>query len=76
MKQVFSFPATSHVSRGEYTPASGDTPSELVVQFKGGGIYSYSGVTQDIVDRLKEAPSPGKVLNAEIKSVFPVRKLA
>ena len=76
MKQTFSFPETSHVARGEYEPGDDKTPSTLVVQFKGGGIYSYQGVPQDVVDRLKEAPQPGKALNAEIKNRFPYTKLA
>ena len=78
MKQAFSFPAESHVSDGEYIPADDEKgiPSELTVRFKGGGIYSYQGVPQDVVDRLKEAPSPGKLLNLEIKGRFSYTKLA
>ena len=77
MKQTFSFPETSHVARGEYEPGDEKTPSVLTVQFKNSGsIYAYDGVPQEIVDRLKEAPSPGKFLNAEIKNRFPYTKLA
>ncbi len=78
MKQQFSFPANSHVASGEYDPGDDakGIPSTLAIQFKGGGIYSYSGVPQDVVDRLKEADSPGKFLNAEIKGKYGFSKLA
>lgn len=77
-KQSFSFPAESHVAGGEYEPAdeAKGTEAVLTVQFKGGGIYEYRGVPQDVVDRLKEAPSPGRVLNAEVKGKYGYTKLA
>ena len=76
-KQSFSFPAESHVASGEYDPADEKKgiPSKLVIQFKGGGTYEYEGVPQEIVDHIKEAPSPGKVLNAEVKGRFGYTKL-
>lgn len=78
MKQSFGFPAASHCSSGEYEPADPDkgTPATLTIQFDNGTIYAYSGVPQDVVDRLKEAESPGRFLNAEIKNRFSVEKLA
>jgi len=76
--QRFSFPAESHVASGEYDPGDPEkgTAPELVVQFKGGGVYQYHGVPQEIVDRLKVASSPGRALNEEVKGKFQFTKLA
>ena len=78
MRQSFSFPASSHLGSAEYETGDPDkgVPSVLTIAWKRGGAGQYTGVPQDVVDRLREAAEPGKVLNAEIKNAYPYAKLA
>lgn len=49
--------------------------NKLYVQFKNGGLYSYSDVHSNDYNKLKEADSVGKFLNTHIKPNFEFEKL-
>lgn len=38
----------------------------LAVQFKGGKVYNYAGVSPDVVDKMNKAESLGKFVSANI----------
>jgi hypothetical protein len=40
----------------------------LEIEFKSGGVYEYSGVSQDVYDDLMNAESKGKYFNHHIKN--------
>lgn len=48
----------------------------LAVQFKGGGMYHYKGVPQDLADKFVTAESMGRFLNQIIKPAFEYEKVA
>lgn len=48
----------------------------LVVEFRGGGRYSYTGVTLDTFREMQAASSLGKFMAANIKGFYPVTKEA
>lgn len=47
----------------------------IYIQFKNGGIYSYTGTTASDYNNLKKADSIGKFLNTSIKPNFEFEKL-
>lgn len=49
--------------------------SLLVVEFKSGDFYEYSGVSADQFEALLKAESVGKHLNQHIKNKFAAKKL-
>lgn len=51
------------------------TKQELEVEFTSGGIYRYTGVSQEQHDALIAAPSVGKHFGTEIKNKFPSVKV-
>jgi len=48
---------------------------KLTVEFKKGGKYAYSGVTEQFWDEFRTAPSQGKFFMMEIKGKFPFESL-
>lgn len=49
---------------------------EIHVIFKNGGHYIYSGVTYDIWEQFRDAPSKGQFVNGEFKAKgYPYRKV-
>lgn len=48
---------------------------ELEVEFRSGGIYRYSGVSQEQHEALIKAESIGKHFQAEIRNKFPSSKV-
>ena len=67
---------SSNLSSVEYTPANGDTPSELVVQFHNSRIYGYAGVPREVYEGLLSAASPGQYFNANVKNAYPATRKA
>lgn len=57
--------STSIAATG-YEPAT----LTLAIQFKGGGVYLYAGVPQQIVDRLRAAESVGKFYMQQIRGKY------
>lgn len=51
------------------------TEMALIVVFKGGAIYRYSGVPERLYDQLMAAESKGTFVNKLIKPYFPVEPL-
>ena len=78
MRQSFSFPASSHLGRGEYDPADPEKGTEavLTIEFRRGGVYAYKNVPQDIVDRMKEDAQPGRIFEREVKRAYPTERIA
>ena len=66
------FPVTSsNIAAAGYD----EDTSELVVQFKNGASYSYSGADRSMLDNLLSSPSPGKYFAAAIKDgPYPFRR--
>lgn len=62
--------SSSNLSRVAY-----ESP-KLYVEFKNGGVYAYSDVTQETYDLLVKAESVGKFLNANIKPKCKYQKLS
>ena len=50
--------------------------STLEVAFRNGGVYHYSGVSEDVYKALMAAPSLGKYFEKNIKHQYPYQKLA
>lgn len=48
---------------------------ELLVEFKGGGLYAYDGVPSELYEELIKAKSIGSYFSKEIKDKFKYRKL-
>lgn len=48
---------------------------ELQLEFKGGGLYAYDGVPQEVYDALVGARSVGKEFHAKIRDQYKTRKL-
>ena len=42
----------------------------LEVEFKGGSVYQYRGIPQEMYDELREADSVGSFIHRRIKNVF------
>lgn len=61
--RVKNFSNSSTVLRAEYDYIT----RKLVILFTTGTTYEYSGIPEEIVDKLWNAESPGKTLNIEIK---------
>ena len=61
---------SSNVSRVAYEPES----QTLCVQFKSGGLYSYSGVDVNTYFGLVGADSVGQYLNQVVKVMYPYTK--
>lgn len=57
--------------------AVGYLPEEeaLFIRFKGGGVYRYAAVPQEVQDRMLEAPSIGKFIHGSIKGRYKSEKL-
>lgn len=47
----------------------------LEIEFNNGGVYQYSGVSQDVYDEMMSADSKGKYFHANIKNTYPFSKL-
>ena len=47
----------------------------LHVEFKGGGLYAYDGVSEELFNQLRDAESKGKFFHAEIQNKFKFRKI-
>lgn len=60
---------SSHIQSIEH---NGDN---LYVHFKNGSIYEYDGVTEQMAQRMLNAPSKGKFLWAYIRDKYPYRKV-
>jgi hypothetical protein len=65
-KSVFS----SHVSE------VGWDDGEMLVTFKNGEVYAYSGVDEETALSGSKAPSVGQWLNSEIKGKYSYRRVA
>lgn len=52
-----------------------DLEKSMVVEFKAGSKYQYSGVEPEVVDQLILAESVGKHFAQNIKNKFPYRKI-
>jgi len=48
-----------------------DDAEVLEVEFVSGAVYRYSGVTQDLFEDFREAPSKGAFFNRNIKNAYP-----
>jgi hypothetical protein len=48
---------------------------ELFVVFRQGGLYAYSGVPEDLVNKFLSATSYGKFFWTNIRDRFPTRKI-
>jgi hypothetical protein len=48
-----------------------DDTGALEVEFVSGRIYRYRGVSQDIFEDLRQAPSKGTFFNQHIKDAYP-----
>ena len=57
---------SSNVDSIGYDPES----QTLAVRFHGGGVYHYSNVPADMYEMLKQSPSKGQFLNANIKGTY------
>lgn len=47
----------------------------LEIEFKGGAIYQYKGVPEQVYKDLLEAPSKGKFFHENIRNDFPAEKI-
>jgi hypothetical protein len=47
----------------------------LEIEFHSGGIYQYSNVPETIFEQLMSAPSHGKFFHAQIKNIYPYRRI-
>jgi len=47
----------------------------LEVEFSNGGIYQYSGVSEEVHRRLMNAPSPGSYFKDNIEENFPAKRM-
>ncbi|MBI2294136.1 MAG: KTSC domain-containing protein, partial [Betaproteobacteria bacterium] len=47
----------------------------LEVEFSNGGIYQYSGVSEEVHRRLMNAPSPGSYFKDNIDENFPAKRM-
>lgn len=53
-----------------------DAASEVLeVEFKSGGLYQYSMVSQNVFNQLMSAPSKGKYFDTFIRDKFKTRKI-
>src|SRR4051812_4657797 len=59
-------PTSSNVSGYEYDPQT----AQLVVEFRNGSRYRYSGVPSDTVETLSKAESAGQYFNKVIKTAY------
>ena len=48
----------------------------LEVEFHGGSVYEYKGVSRDLYQALMKAPSKGHFLNTLVKPYYKFRKVA
>lgn len=47
----------------------------LEIEFKGGAIYQYTGVTPDVHQQLMSAESHGKFFHANIRDAYPYTRV-
>jgi len=47
----------------------------LEVEFKGGSVYQYSGIPQEVYNELMEAGSVGSFIHRRIKNVFECERI-
>ena len=47
----------------------------LEIEFSNGGIFQYSGVSEEVYRRLMNAPSPGSYFRDEIEENFTAKRL-
>lgn len=59
-------PDSSNIARFDYDAAT----KVLSVQFRSGGVYTYSGVQKRVFTQMKAASSVGKFFEARIKGVY------
>ena len=57
---------SSMVAAVGYDPTS----RTLEIEYRGGKVYTYAGVTSDVYDALIAAPSKGRYINEHIKGRF------
>lgn len=57
---------STSIAAAGYDPAT----LTLAIQFKGGGVYHYAGVPQEIVDQLRAAESVGKFYMQQIRGKY------
>lgn len=65
-------PALVPIDGSTSIAAIGYEPSTMVlaIQFKGGGVYHYAGVSLEIVDQLRAAESVGKFYMQQIRGKY------
>lgn len=61
---------SSNLVSAGYDPTTGT----LEIEFKGGDVYTYSGVPQTIYDGLMSANSPGHYFHNVIRMSYPYKK--
>lgn len=49
--------------------------NDLFVTFKGGSVYKYIGVDEDVVAELTESESKGKYINSKVKNSYLFEKV-
>jgi len=52
------------------------TTQELLVVFRGGSVYRYTGVPRSIVDGIISAVSPGKFFNEAVKNSYAFKRVS
>jgi hypothetical protein len=52
-----------------------DDAEVLEVEFVSGAIYRYRGVSQDVFEDLRQAPSKGAFFNRHIKDAYPFEQV-
>lgn len=65
-------PALQPVENSTSIAAIGYEPDALAlfIQFKGGAVYQYAGVSQEIFDQLRSAESLGKFYMSHVRGKF------
>jgi hypothetical protein len=72
MEKTMTDLRSSNLGSAEYEPET----QEMIITFKSGSSYAYSGVDQVTFDDLLTASSPGVYFNKWIKGRYPERKLS
>lgn len=62
---------SSNIAKVGYDPES----QELQIEFKGGALYAYDAVPQEIATALENAESIGKHFHANVRDKFKTRKV-
>ena len=64
-------PQSSNVARVGFD----DETQDIVVEFKNGGTYSYSGAGEAVAADMASDPSPGRYFARHVKNRYPAKKL-